>query len=150
MRLSRIQLFIIIFTVSKQTDIYLRRCQRIIFQHFNESLSCITLPVTSSVQHFKQNLSHLLFVVRNLSTIGITQLFRYYEAIRLPIVLLTFFCFAEQRSPLKSRSYAAKQQVADCCINSNSVSFFSYFLSETILYRPNTARYIPAATIICI
>ena len=62
-RLSRIRLFIIIFTVSKQADINLWHCQWIIFQHFNESFSCITLSVTSSIQHLKQKFSHLLFVV---------------------------------------------------------------------------------------
>ena len=40
-RLSRIRLFIIIFTVSKQADINLWHCQWIIFQHFNESFSYI-------------------------------------------------------------------------------------------------------------
>ena len=68
-RLSRIRLFIIIFAVSKQADINLWHCQWIIFQHFNESFSCVTLSVTSSVQYLKQKLSDLLFVVRNHSSI---------------------------------------------------------------------------------
>ena len=34
-----------------------------ISSYFNESFSCITLSVTSSIQHLKQKFSHLLFVV---------------------------------------------------------------------------------------